>query len=138
MESQYKTGRDPPTAPLQAPGSATGWTEVLAADLNEEARVVDILQPTALQGLQVPVGSWAQQVQILRVHFEAFQLLLQLGSILGGRGQGREHAQLLSQNPRAASLGEGVASLHPHDAFPRGRKGLISQRWGLRAAFQHQ
>lgn len=126
MESQDKTGRDTPPATMQAPGSAMGWTEVLAADLNEEARVVDILQPTALQGLQVPVGGWAQQVQILRVHFEAFQLLLQLGSILGGRGLGRGHAQLLSQDPRAASLGEGVASLHPHSAFPRGRRGLIS------------
>lgn len=58
------------------------------ADLDEEARVVDVTKPTALQGLQVPKASWTQQVQTLHVHFEVLQLLLQLGRVLGEKGQG--------------------------------------------------
>lgn len=57
------------------------------ADLDKEARVVDVLEPTALQSLQVPAGGGAQQVQILHVHFELLQLLLQLDGVLGGSGQ---------------------------------------------------
>lgn len=67
------------------------WPEMLPADLNKEAGIVDFLDPTALQGFQVPVGGWAQQVQILHVYFEVLQLLLQLGSVLregGGQGEG--------------------------------------------------
>lgn len=58
------------------------------ADLDQEARVVDVTKPTALQGPQVSVASWAQQVKTLHVHCEILQLLLQVGHILGGRGQG--------------------------------------------------
>lgn len=48
---------------------------------------MNALEPTVLQSLQVPAGGWAQQVQILHVHFELLQLLLQLDGVLGGRGQ---------------------------------------------------
>ena len=48
---------------------------------------MNALEPTALQSLQIPTGGWAQQVQILHVHFELLQLLLQLDGVLGGRRQ---------------------------------------------------
>lgn len=89
MEGQDKVRQLPDPQLLCGPlCSAVVWPEVPTADLNKEAWVVDALEPTALQGLQVLAGGWAQQVQILHVHFELLQLLLQLGSVLGGREQG--------------------------------------------------
>ena len=86
--------------------SATVWPVVPTADLDKEAGIVNVLEPAALQGLQVLAGSWAQQLQILHFHFEFLQFLLQLGRVLGGKGAGWVYAQWLSQDPRAAILGD--------------------------------
>lgn len=40
------------------------------ADLEEEAGVLEAPKPAALQGPQVPVASWAQQVHALQVHLQ--------------------------------------------------------------------
>lgn len=89
MEGCDETIHHPPPQLLCKPlCSSMVWTEVLPADLIKEGGIVDVLQPTALQGFQVPVGGWAQQVQILHVYFKVLQLLLQLGGILRGWGTG--------------------------------------------------
>lgn len=58
---------------------------------------MDFLEPTALQGFQVPVGSWTQQIQILHVYFEVLQLLLQLGSVLRGMEEDSVRACIVAQ-----------------------------------------
>lgn len=70
---------------------------------------MDFLDPTALQGFQVPVGGWAQQVQILHVYFEILQLLLQLGSVLRGMREDSVRACVVAQpGPQSCSPGVGV------------------------------
>lgn len=81
--------------------------------LHKEVLVVDALQPAALQRLQVPVGLWAQQVQILHTRLEVLQVLLQLVGVLGGKGRGGEHAQVASQHPRC-SPGDLVLGMQDH------------------------